>query len=434
MHVPFCFKPDEVGGTEVYVEALAREQQRSGIRVVIAAPSQSAEHYECNGLEVYRFGRAHDSTDLRALYGARDDLAARGFGDILDCAQPDVVHLHAFTPAVSTGVANEVKKRGIGLVFTYHTPTVSCARGTLLRWGDVPCDGTLRVHTCARCTLHGLGVGRPTAMLLGSAPTTVGAVVGQLGLHGGVWTALRMTELLDIQHTAMRSYFAQPDRIVVLCEWAGHVLRRNGVPGSKIVLSRHGLAPHPGMRPGAAERRASGPLRVSFLGRLHPTKGVDVLVRAVRALPGLELEVDIFGLIQDEASAACAGALRRIAAGDKRIRFHDPVPAGGVPDVLRQYDILAVPSRWLETGPLVVLEAFAAGVPILGSRLGGIAELVHDGIDGLLVEPDSIAEWSRALRRLACEPDLVQRLRQCVRPPKRMSAVAAEMLAVYEGL
>ena len=68
--------------------------------------------------------------------------------------------------------------------------------------------------------------------------------------------------------------------------------------------------------------------------------------------------------------------------------------------LMADYDLIAVPSRWLETGPLVALEAFAAGVPVLGANLGGIAELVRDGVDGVLVAADDPAAWAAAIERL----------------------------------
>jgi glycosyltransferase involved in cell wall biosynthesis len=88
----------------------------------------------------------------------------------------------------------------------------------------------------------------------------------------------------------------------------------------------------------------------------------------------------------------------------------------------------------METGPLVVLEAFAAGVPVIGSRLGGIAELVDHGIDGLLVETESVPAWTDVLAQLLQDADLLPRLRAGIRPPRRMSTVADEMLALYHEL
>ena len=77
------------------------------------------------------------------------------------------------------------------------------------------------------------------------------------------------------------------------------------------------------------------------------------------------------------------------------------MPPTDVVERLSVYDVVAVPSQGLETGPLVVLEAFAAGVPVLGSAIGGIADKVNDGVDGFLVRPfDSETEWASALEAL----------------------------------
>jgi glycosyltransferase involved in cell wall biosynthesis len=344
--------------------------------------------------------------------------------------------LHAFTSAVSARLARTVQQRGVRIVFTYHTPTVSCQRGTLLRWGREVCDGKLEVRTCAGCTLHGLGVGRQTATALGALPTALGRVVGGLELAGGAWTGLRMTNLVQAQQKAFRSFMHDVDRVVVLCRWTSDLLVRNDIPAEKLVLSRHGLpqsAPfssEPAFMPGSY----TAPLRIAFLGRLHPTKGLDILVRAIASLPNAPLELHVYGIHEDPVEGAYVRSLRQAAAGDPRIRFSAPVPSDQVPALLRDYDVLAVPSRWLETGPLVVLEAFAAGLPVIGSKLGGLVELVDHGVNGLLVEPESVESWSAALRQLTEQPNLLARLRTGIRPPRRMEAVADDMQAVYRDL
>ena len=115
--------------------------------------------------------------------------------------------------------------------------------------------------------------------------------------------------------------------------------------------------------------------------------------------------------------------------------FLEPVPAEQVAETLSNYDLLAVPSQCLETGPLVVLEAFAAGLPVLGSDLGGIVELVEDGVNGLLVGPyASVDAWAGAFETLVRSPELRGRLASGVRPPRGMDDVAREMLGVYNGV
>jgi glycosyltransferase involved in cell wall biosynthesis len=480
IHVPFCFYPDPVGGTEIYVESLARHLGKFGLNVTVAAPSEMSLSYEHNSLPVRRFAISNKVSDIRDLYGDGDDAASRQFANILDEEQPNIVHLHAFTRGVSLRMVREAKRRGIKVVFTYHTPTVSCQRGTLMRWGREACDGLLDVSRCTACALHGVGLVRPLARVVASLPVALSSWPGTFGLQGGVWTALRMPELLALRHSAFRDLMQEVDHIVVLCQWSKDLLVRNGVPAEKIMLSRHGLSqmtevggrkPEFGgqrsevgergawsMEPsvkreaqsvegrehggGSAEPKAKNdsqsairnpqfPLKIAFLGRLDPIKGPDILIRALRSIPDAAVELDLYGINQEKAGTVYLDELKTLAAGDSRITFWPPVSSHQLIELLRGYDLLAVPSRCLETGPLVVLEAFAARIPVIGSNLGGISELVEDEIDGVLVEADSIEAWSRAIRRFCEDPCFLERLRRGIRPPRRMDAVADEMLVVY---
>jgi glycosyltransferase involved in cell wall biosynthesis len=170
------------------------------------------------------------------------------------------------------------------------------------------------------------------------------------------------------------------------------------------------------------------------MGRIDKSKGVDVLVDAVLGAPGLPLQLDIYGIIQPGAMEPYVRDLHEKAQPDLRIRFLDPLPNDQIPQMLRAYDLVAIPSIWLETGPLTVYDAFAAGIPVLGSKRGGIAELVTHEQDGLLVAPGNVAAWSDALRRICSEDGLLERLSRGITKPRAMDAVALEMTALYESL
>jgi glycosyltransferase involved in cell wall biosynthesis len=435
LHVPYSFPPDPAGGTEIYVEGLARHLERLGVATVVAAPGDRPRAYVHGGLHVHRFAGTGAGRDLRDLYGAGDGGAARGFRDVLERTDPDLVHLHAVSPAVSLRLVRETHRRGVPVALTYHHPAVLCQRGTLMRWGATPCDGTLRLRRCTRCVVHGLGVNRVASLALGSVPAGLGRLVGSARLAGGVWTGLRMTELVGLRHAAIRALLAEVDRVVVLCRWAKRMLLANGVPAEKISASTHGLGDTgPEAEGGVPRRRADGPLRLVALGRADPAKGLEVLVRVFRAWPGGPATLDVYSVAQDAAADAYLGRLRALAARDSRIRFLPAVPSAEVVALLRGYDALAVPSLCLETGPLVVLEAFAAGIPVVGSDLGGIAELVGHETDGLLVTPGSVAAWRHALEALTRDRRLLATLAAGVRPPRRMSEVAKEMASLYAAV
>jgi glycosyltransferase involved in cell wall biosynthesis len=435
LHVPFCYWPDAAGGTEVYVESLAREQLHQGFEVMVAAPGTEEQKYVHHGVQIRRFPVAQQVQDVRDVYGEGDAVAAEAFGRVLDTAQPDIVHLHAFTRGVSLRVARAAKQRGIPVVFSYHTPTVSCPRGTLMHWGAEVCDGVLQVEKCSQCTLHGLGLDRSLSALAGLLPQSVGRALGSRRLSGGIWTALRMTDLVALQHAVFRALMSEVDHVVALCGWVKELLLRNGVPEEKVTISRQGLPEvESDSTPPSTARTPAGRIRIVFLGRLDPAKGIHILTQAMRAVSEVPIDLDIYGIVQGEAGAAYLRKLKHSAQSDPRISFRDPVPAGVVVPKLREYDVVAVPSQCLETGPMVVLEAFAAGVPVIGSNLGGIAELVTNGVNGLLVEPCSVGAWIRVLRKVSDDPRLLNELRSNMSPPRRISQSAHEMAEVYRAL
>lgn len=430
LHLPFGFYPDQVGGTEIYVESLATGLRRLEVEAEIAVPAPDQRSYRYHELTVHRF--ATGIPDLADLYGLGDPVAARSFAKVLESCAPDVVHLHSWTTGVSLRLLRTVKAAGIPVVFTYHTPTVSCVRGTLMRWGSDQCDGDLDSTPCAACMLHGKGLGRALSRAVASLPAAIGRGVGKIGLNGRMMTAVRASELVQLHTDSLKGLLEEADAIVAVCNWVYDLLLRNGADKSRLTISRHALRNPVELNRPTKPRSADEDIRIAFLGRLAHEKGIGILLEAMRRISSRRLKLDIFGLTGDSEAESLKQAV--IDAGDQRIRLLPPFPNSNAISELRAYDCLAVPSQWLETGPLVVLEAFAAGIPVIGSNLGGIAELVEHEKNGLLVESASIEGWVIAFNRLLTEPGLLSRLRLGIPKVRTMGDVADEMLTVYRRL
>lgn len=427
LHVPFTYFPDTAGGTEVYVKQLIGELAPLGYHCAVAAPAATTTSYIHDDIEVHRF--AIDATSrLEFAYGAPDKIAAANFASILDHVRPDIVHVHACTAAVSPLLIDAARDFRAKVVLTYHTPTMTCARGDMLLYGSAACDGFIADKRCTTCALTGRGVPRAAASLAANLPAGIATAANRFAwLPNGA----RIPGLLRTQLRIMKQALDGPDHIVAVCDWVKSVLLRNGIPPEKLTLSRQGIRTQGLLQ--SRPRDAGTPLRLAYFGRVEPTKGPKLLVEALALISDVKVALDIFGVHQDPCNHY-ADALRTQSANDPRIRLLAPVPPGTVCETMQGYDIIAVPSRWLETGPLVVLEAFAAGVPVLGAKLGGIAELVHDGADGILVTPADTAAWASAIRRLAGEPEHVAKLRAGIRPPRTMADAAADMAAIYRAL
>jgi glycosyltransferase involved in cell wall biosynthesis len=148
--------------------------------------------------------------------------------------------------------------------------------------------------------------------------------------------------------------------------------------------------------PSAEQRHGPGGYLL-FLGRISREKGLDTVIRA---LPdAVELVVAGDGPDRDRLEPSVGG----------NVCFTGSVSPDEVPPLLRGARALVVPSRWYEGQPRVILEAFATGVPVLASRIGGLPELVRAGYNGDLVDPDDVDGWRAAIGRIA-DPDLSLRL------------------------
>jgi glycosyltransferase involved in cell wall biosynthesis len=426
--------PESSGGTEVYVSGLARDLAASGLDVVVAAPRDGDDEatYQHDGIGVYRYPVATTPSRDEAA-GIKPPLMLDRFRRWLEAQAPDVYHQHGWTRGCGIHHLQTARDLGVSTVTTLHVPAAICLRDTMLLDGEAVCDGRIDVARCTRCWGRSRGIPMGVSALLGQLPA--GARLLSDALPDGVplQTAAMTPALVDAHRARFDRLVSASDRIVVVCEWLRKACLANGAPAEKLVTSRQGVDDR-FMEATAIEaprHRASDPLRIGFLGRLDPVKGVDILIDAVAALPAATaLELVIRGLPQDEAYAKHIGER---AARDPRVTLASPVTRGELATELARYDLLAIPSRWLETGPLVALEARAAGRPVAASRRGGLAEIVREPEGGWLLPPDDRGAWTALFAQLAADPWIARRLHG-PRPVRRMRDVSGEMMAVYDEL
>lgn len=169
-----------------------------------------------------------------------------------------------------------------------------------------------------------------------------------------------------------------------------------------------------GLFPREADGRAdTGPV-VAMVSRLHPFKGHELFLRAAKVAYETSPKVR-FLLVGGHLPAYEALRLRLLALRDElglqdAASFVPFVERRKLPALLRQVTVVVVPSVWVEPGGLVVLEAMACGVPVVATRQGGPAEVITDGVDGLLVSPTDPAEMAGRITRLIRNPELRNRI------------------------
>ena len=174
---------------------------------------------------------------------------------------------------------------------------------------------------------------------------------------------------------------------------------------------------------------ADGPFRVAYVGRLAPEKCVDDLLRAVSQVPGATLTV-----VGDGPRRADLAALARELRLEGRLEWCGYVPWGpALFAILRRCSALVLPSATEGLG-LVIVEAMSQGLPVVGTRVGGIPELVEDGVSGLLVDVRRPDQLAAALRRLRDDPALRLRMAEAALRTARRNTLERQTAPLFERI
>lgn len=291
---------------------------------------------------------------------ARDDLAER-----LRADRPDVVHVHNTFPLLSPSVLDACAGAEVPVVATLHNYLQVCPSGTLHRNGGacVECVGRFPLpsvrHGCYR----------------GSSLATLPLTVNLLANRQRWWSVVSRFFCIS---------GAQRDTLVA-----------SGMPDERLSV-KYNFVPDPGVYRGGCGDY------LLYLGRLTEEKGVRLLMTAwdrfgARGGPGVPLVLAGAGPLHDEVAGW--------AAGRTDVRFLGRQEKAVCRDLIAQAAAVVVPSTWMETFGLVVVEAMAAKVPSVVAGHGALAELVDDGVTGLIHRPGDPAALARSLRRIVERSD-----------------------------
>ena len=301
--------------------------------------------------------------------------AATRFTRLLLDFHPDVVHVHGIHRQLSSSLLVAARERGIPVVQTMHDYHAFCCADVLLRGDGTLCEPPL-------CNLSAPWAGVRNRCVRGS--------LAQSGLSAA--EAFYRNSVL--RHQQLVTRFVSPSRFLA------DQLRRAGLSSRPIDVVPNSVPVQPA---------ASGGPGLLFAGRLAPEKGLDVLLDAAE-LAGLPLTIagdgPLMARLKDRANA--------------RVSLLGWVSPERVSELLLTAAAAVVPSTWYENAPLSVLEPMACATPVVASAIGGIPELVRDGVDGLLVEPGSAASLAAALRAVAADPEKA----------RKMGAAARERIGV----
>lgn len=428
------FPPNYFTGTEQYVLNVGRELQRRGHDVDVfsldpafgeATGPWRESREEVHGLPVRRInfwmniGRDWRRMEYRHPYMA--EVFAQHMRD-RDTQVVHSFHLRHLGADLIDRVIEQKRKLVVSLMDFWFL----CPRVILMKSDGTACDGPPEQgRGCLPCHTPEL-----FAELQNS---TVADEIDQLhaasrGESKPAWDlrAKVATMLERPQYLADR--LAKADSIVAPTQFLRDVFLKNGAPQDRTRHLSYGVDTGTLSDEVARLRPLQRPLTFGFFGTYSPHKGPHILVEAMAQVKG-ECRALLRGRKTD--FAAYASTLQASAANDPRVSVEDAFARDELARALAQIDVLVVPSTWHENAPFVVLEARAAGLPVLASRFGGLTEVVQDELDGELFAAGDAGDLASRLQRLLDEPERLARYRRAVQLPKSLGQAVDEFEQIY---
>jgi glycosyltransferase involved in cell wall biosynthesis len=416
LYVIHQYFPDCHSGTEQYCLAASREARRRGDQVVVLSlhwewgredPPLLLFEQPYDGFRVIRLNHWWGLNQNDVLRDYLNPAVAAAFRGVLDDVRPDAVHFFHLRQ-LGVDLLEVAAARGLRTVVNLMDFWYLCPRFTLQRSDGALCEGPPEGGLgCAPCAYPDLA--GPLAELAGSAPETRAAARAALaraplGFSGTPHD--RLAALVQRQ-PRMLAALARADVVVAPSRFLAGMFARNGFTHRHLEVLPYGL--EPGRVRRAAVTRPRTPLRVGFAGVLSPWKGPHVVVDAVRQTK-VPIQFTVHGRTEEPMFADYIASVRARAGDDPRIRFPGAFGRDTIDQVMADLDVLVVPSLWYENTPFVVLEAQEAGVPVIVSDLGGLAEVVEEGKNGYRFPAGDAAALARLLERCVADPTMLTRL------------------------
>ncbi|MGE2836542.1 glycosyltransferase family 4 protein [Mycobacterium sp. SMC-4] len=405
LHAIDSFLPN-VGGLELSVGSLARAQRRQGRTVAVAtAQHPDAPNREnMDGVEVHRLPMAmahvpgaYESQTHLFFPPVPDPLFVRAFDDLIRSFRPDVINVRGW---ILYSVLGAARRHGVPVVASAHDHSQVCATKVMLHRGRNVCSGP-ELGKCVACAYSQYGLkGIPLAAGLHQVGSRRHRDVAQ-------WTAT--STALAARGSAPRP--ADRSAISVIPTF---------IDDDLLALARdERTATRPDFVP------AEGPY-VFYAGALGVHKGVDVLLDAHTRLRdvGIDVPLVLAGLPRDDFPISDRPGVVVVTN----------VPQASVVAAWRHAAIGVVPSVVPEGFGRVAVECLAASTPCVVSALGGLLDVVTDGVEGLHVQPGDSGQLTAAMRRLLEDEQLRSRL-GAAGPAKAarftLSQVMPQLDAVY---
>ncbi len=419
------FFPKHRSGTEVLTLELARGLQRKGHHVEILAgaafhdkerpPWLTEASYD--GITVHHVNYGGSPFSEPASFQSSAPARVELVRQVVSRTRPDIVHVNHFL-GLSSEIIPVIRTLRIPVLYTATDFWAVCPQITLLhRFDDKVCDGPVGGVDCIRCCVGQFS--RHPAYVAWLAKSLT-----KTGVFRSRWTTLQV-DALTRRPQAMAAHVNTANMIISGTKFLADMLVRNGIDASLMRIIPYGIDIGEVAQRQAMPVRftATAPLRVAFMGTMSKHKGPHVILDALAALGerAREISLQLYGQgsLGDPYFSEIRAKTERLGGSAMLMGTFPHDRIGGV---LSDQHLLVVPSLWYESTPLVLCSALAAGIPALVSQLGGMTEVIQEGINGLSFPAGDATALKRVLLRLLDAPEILAGLQRTTVARRRFTA------------
>ena len=343
--------------------------------------------------------------DWQRMKAANQNSLTTGFADLIRALKPTIVHTHHYAH-MGLEYLRVIKQLvpGVRVYLTLHEYMAICRNnGQMVKVGGFKLCSSESFDECRQCF--------PQSTI----------------------------EDFWLRKHYFQSYFKLVDGFVAPSQFLRQRYIQWGLKPEQIVVIENGHADHPALPPREL-REGETRNRFAFFGQINPYKGIDLLLEALHAMPKRERKqvvVEIHGANLEFQEGELQDRIRRLSEPlikKHSLRWVGPYRPSELRSRMGGADWVLVPSIWWENSPMVIQEAFVCGRPVISSDIGGMAEKVTHGVDGLHVRTGNSMHWGQTLYEAATTAGLWEQLRAGIKRPITVSECANAHLEALTGL
>ncbi|MBV5326815.1 MAG: glycosyltransferase [Chlorobium sp.] len=458
--------PKEIGGVANYTRPLATKFAEMGHNVFYLYSGAYTSKYDFRLSPYLKFNKNDfpfecaeiiNSVNLPFNYGHPElDMKAPEMDELisqyLDSTKPDVMHINSRF-GFPTSINQVAFDKGITVLNTIHVYGYICQKRVMIDYEGKPCLGPSDLNKCAACTgtlnyrkeriravlrnyNKKLKVKAPSVFnflqqfkrSLKSTRATKQQLTVKSIAASAKFTEPQLAEDLTVRlkycTTALNSY---SDKTICVSTDVKRTLMNYGVDGRRLLVQHIGSI--------IAEKQLANkqylhtPIVVGNIGGVNHYKGIHILVEAIAKVKNTNFIVRIFGKYEEDFVRSLMGKFSNL-----EIEFTGRYKPEDLPAILKQIDVMVLPSICNDTAPQTIFESFSGGVPIIASNIGGFPDFVQHDHNGLLFEAGNSDDLAEKIDFVLTDPERLIKYQQNIPKLKTITENAQELIRLYNEL